>query len=208
MTGFSPNYFIPYAQVTDPADVPFYLQGLAERVDEVLNGTNTVVGLDDKTNPRHMAQVFGTIPNTLNGTAVSGTLTWQLTDFNTNGNTPGTPAIVQLGDASTTAIQVNHPGFWFVFGTVQAANTVVSANIDELGVEILHNGSATPTNCRSGTHDTVNAADPTVVIDASCGLLLAAGDTVGLRGLVRRASGAAQATFRNRSLTLLRMTLS
>lgn len=200
MTGFTPNYTIPYAQPTDPADVPFYLEGLATRVEEVL------AGLELQARPRPMAQFLGTIPNTLIGTATLGTLTWQLTDFNTDGPTVGTPAVVPINDASTTALRVNYAGFWYIFGTVQAQNTVPSANIDSLGTEILHNGTATPANSRSNTHDTTNSADPTVIIDAACGLFLNAGDTVGLRGLVDRASGTASATFGPRSITLLRMT--
>jgi hypothetical protein len=202
MTGFTPNYAIPYAQPTDPADVPFYLEGLAVQVDEVL------ADLELQARARPMAQFLGTIPNTLPGTATLGTLTWQLTDFNTPGPIAGVPAVVPINDASTTALQVNYAGFWYIFGTVQAQNTVPAANIDSLGTEILHNGIATPANSRSNTHDTTNSFDPTVIIDASCGIFLNAGDTVGLRGLVDRASGAASATFGRRSITMLRMTQS
>lgn len=200
MTGFTPNYSIPYAQPTDPAEVHTYLELLAKRVDTVLNS------LEEFGRPRPMAQFLGTIPNTLIGTATLGTFTWQLTDFNTPGSPFNEPAVVPIVDASTTALQVNYTGFWWIFGTVQVQNTVPAANIDELGTELLKNGVATPAWSRSSTHDVTNPNDPTFVLDACAGMPLVAGDTVGLRGLVNRTSGTASATFGRRSITLLRMT--
>lgn len=204
MPGFTPNFTFPYSLPADPADVPTALGDLAKSIDFNLGQ------LQNMLKPRTMAQFRGTVPNTLSGTAISGTLTWQITDFNTvgsefvsNGALTATQPII---DASTNAITVNHTGLWWIFGTAQAQSQVVAANIDELGVEILHNGTATPPNSRSGTHNTVNAVDPTIVVDASCVIPMVAGDTVGLRALVRRSSGAATATFLSRSITLLRMT--
>ncbi|MER5705979.1 hypothetical protein [Streptomyces sp. NPDC002122] len=206
MPGFTPNFTFPYSLPADPADVPTAMKDLAESIDFNLGQ------LENLLKPRTMAQFRGTVPNTLSGTAIAGSLTWQLTDFNTVGSefvpNGAQTAVQPIVDASTNAITVNHDGLWWIFGTAQAQSQVAAANIDELGVEILHNGGATPANSRSGTHNTVNAVDPTIVVDASCVIPLLAGDTVGLRGLVRRASGAATATFLSRSITLLRMTTS
>lgn len=201
MTGFTPNFALPYAQPTDPADVPFYLQALAERTEEVL------AGLETQGRPRYMAQFLGTITNTIPGTSTLGTFTWQLTDFNTfYPDFFPQPAVQPLTDSSTNALVVNLPGFWFIFGSVQVNTTVASANIDELGCEILLNGSASPQWCRSSTHETTTGGDPTHLLDASAGILLAPGDTIGLRGFVRRTAGTASASFGRRSITLLRMT--
>jgi hypothetical protein len=206
MPGFTPNFTFPYPLPADPADVPTALKDLAESIDFNLGQ------LENLLKPRTMAQFRGTVPNTLSGTAIAGSLTWQLTDFNTVGSAfvpnGAVTAVQPIVDASTNAITVNHDGFWWIFGSAQAQSQVVAANIDELGVEILHNGNATPAHSRSGTHNTVNATDPTIVVDACAGIPLLAGDTVGLRGLVRRASGAAEVRFLNRSITLLRMTTS
>jgi len=206
MPGFTPNFSFPYPLPADPADVPTALKDLAESIELNLSQT------DDLSKPRGMAQFLGNVPNTLAGTAIAGSLTWQITNFNTvvsqfvpNG---AFPAVQPITDASTNALTVNHDGFWFVFGTAQAQSQVVAANIDELGVEILRNGNATPANSRSGTHNTVNASDPTIVVDAAAGIPLTIGETSGLRGLVRRSSGAASVQFLNRSITLLRMTTS
>ena len=202
MTGFTPNYTIPYAQPTDPAEVHTYLELLAKRVDVVLNG------LEGLGRPRPMAQFLGTIPNTLIGTATLGTFTWQMTEFNTIGPTFDQPAVVPINDASATALKVNYPGFWWIFGTVQVQNTAPAANIDEIGTELLKNGVATPAWSRSSTHDVTNPNDPTFIIDACAGMPLVAGDTVGLRGIVNRTSGTAGVTFGRRSITMLRMTQS
>lgn len=200
MTLFTPNFALPYAQSTDPADVPFYLQGLAEGVDTAL-GTLAV-----SSRPRYMAQFLGTIPNVIPGTATLGTLTWQTTDFNQKYSDFPDPAVGPLTDPSTTALTVNFPGFWFVFGSVQIPSTAGSANVDELGCEILLNGTAAPQQCRSSTHETTTAGDPTHLIDASAGIFMSIGDTIGLRAIARRSAGNAPVTFGRRSLTLLRMT--
>ena len=34
--GLTPNYEIPYPELPDPADVPFYSKAQAEKVDEIL----------------------------------------------------------------------------------------------------------------------------------------------------------------------------
>lgn len=201
MTGFTPNFALPYAQPGDAADVPFYLQGLAEGVETAL------AGLENQSRPRYMAQFLGTVPNVIQGTLTLGTVTWQLTDFNTfYPDFFPLPAVQPLNDATTQALEVNLPGFWWIFGSVQIQSTAASSNIDEIGVEILVNGSAAPQLSRSSTHETTTAGDPTHLLDASAGVLLNPGDTVGLRGLVRRSAGAAEVTFFRRSITLLRMT--
>ncbi|MEU7074747.1 hypothetical protein AB0B30_32430 [Streptomyces narbonensis] len=204
MTSFTPNQFIPYSDPTDPTDIPNALKDAAEQIDFSLGVQ------EDRGRPRAMAQVLGTITNAIPGVMASGNLTWQTIDFNTVDVTASTPtnAIQPLISNTTTAITVNRPGFWFIYGTVQAMTTVPAANIDELGLEILLNNSATPTNCRHGSHDTTTSGVSSFLIDASCGLLLTSGDTIGLRALVRRASGAETVFFGRRSLTLLRMTLS
>lgn len=201
MPGSTPNFALPYALPVDPADVPFFLQGLAEGVDTAL------AGLEAQARPRYMAQFLGTIPNVIPGTATLGTFTWQTTDFNTlYPDFFPEPAVGPLTDASTTALKVNLPGFWFIFASVQVPSTAASANVDELGCEILLNGSAAPQQCRSSTHETTTAGDPTHLIDASAGILIAPGDTIGLRGIARRSAGNAPVTFSRRSITLLRMT--
>lgn len=201
MTGFTPNFSLPYAQPGDPADVPFYLQSLAERTEEEL------AALEGQGRPRYMAQFLGTITNTIPGTSTLGTFTWQLTDFNTfYPDFFPQPAVETLTDASTTQLTVNLPGFWFIFGSVQVPSTAASSNVDELGCEILINGSASPQQCRSSTHETTTSGDPTHLIDVSAGVLLAPGDRVGLRGIARRSAGNAAVSFGRRSITLLRMT--
>lgn len=201
MTGFTPNFTLPYAQPGDPADVPFYLQGLAEGVDTAL------AGLERQGRPRYMAQALGTVPNVIPGTATLGTFTWQTLDFNVDyPDFFPDPAVLPITDASTTSLTVNLPGFWFIFGNVQIPSTPPGNNVDELGCEILINGTAAPQQCRSSTHDTSTSGDPTHLLDASAGVLLTSGDRVGLRGIARRSSGNAVVTFGRRSLLLLRMT--
>ncbi|MZE53828.1 hypothetical protein GTY86_35505 [Streptomyces sp. SID5770] len=202
----TPNQGYPYPAPADPNDVPGVLQALAESID-----TNLAVQAG-RVRPRAMAQFLGTVNNVIPGTALQGSLTWQLTDFNTVAYDPvqqaDTPAVRPFTDAATTALRVQHAGFWFIYGTVQCRSVPTSANLDELGMEILRNGSATPANSRSGSHDVNLTAEPTFLIDAACGLPLAAGDTISLRGLVRRSSGTSSAVFGRRSITLLRMTES
>jgi hypothetical protein len=203
MVALTPNFQLPYAQSTDPADIPLRMQELAEAIDTKLHAQEL------RARPRYMAQFLGTVPNVIAGTATLGSLTWQTTDFNTfYPDFFPQPAVGPLTDPSTTALAVNLPGFWFIFGSVQVPSTVASANIDELGCEILVNGSASPQRCRSSTHETTTANDPTHLVDASAGVLLAPGDTVGLRAIARRSSGNAPVTFGRRSITLLRMTQS
>lgn len=201
MTAFTPNFALPYAQPTDPADVPFYLQGLAEGVEDALST------LELQSRPRYMAQFLGTIPNVIPGTATLGTFTWQLTDFNTfYPDFFPQPAVQPVTDATTQQLVVNLPGFWFIFGSVQVPSTAPTSTVDELGIEILLNGSAAPQQCRSSTHETTTAGDPTHLLDASAGILLAPGDRIGLRGIARRSAGNAEVAFFRRSITLLRMT--
>lgn len=204
MPAATPNFALPYAIPGDLADVPTRMQALAEQIERVL------IDEERDARPRAMAQFLGTIPNTIPGTSTLGTFTWQTTDFNTPVSWLGaeTTAVQPVTDAATNALTVNVDGFWFIFGSVQIPSTVASANIDELGCEILIDGSASPQQCRSSTHETQTAGDPTHLVDASAGVLLSAGSTVGLRGFVRRTSGQAGVTFGRRSITLLRMTLS
>lgn len=201
----TPFFGFPYPAAGDPNDIPGDLQAFAETVDSALSF------LEGLSRPRHMAQVLGSVTNTIPGTATQGTVTWQTTDFNTSWPEPYStdPAIVPFTDAATTGIQVNHPGFWFIFASIQARTVAPAANIDELALELLLNGSATPPISRSGSHDVTNTAqDSTFLLDASSGLLLAAGDIIGVRAQVRRSSGTSAVSFGRRSLTLLRMTQS
>lgn len=207
MVAFTPNRNYPYAQPTDPADVPERLQAFAEAVDFDLNY------FEGRSRPRGMAQFFGNVMNTIPGTATSGTLTWQLTDFNTQpvdpplaGGPP--PAVVPVTDASTTQLTVNYPGFWYVSSSVQIGTNASGSGIDLVGIEILQNATVVATNVKSWTHDVTFTDDITHTLDVSCGLFLAAGDTVAIRGGVGRSSLAASVRFFNRSITLLRMTLS
>lgn len=201
MVAFTPFRNYPYAQATDPADVPERLQAFAEAVDFDLEFEEA------RAQPRHMAQFFGNIQNTVPGTATSGMLTWQLTDFNTVREVgPSDPAMVPVTDAATTVLRVNFPGFWYVTTTVQIGSS--AAGIDLVGIEILQNSVVVGTNVSSLTHDVVFAADGTHVLDASCGLFMAANDSVSVRGRVGRSSGTASVRFLNRSITALRMTQS
>lgn len=204
MVALTPNLFLPYAQPTDPADVPERMQALAEQIDNRL-------GIQEgRARPRAMAQFLGTIPNTIPGTSQLGVLTWQTTDFNTTIVDLGTTntAVQPIVDASTTQLRVNWPGLWFVFAAAQIPSTAPSANIDELGLEILRNGTVTPQWCRSSTHETQIGDGDSHILDAASGIPLVAGDTIGLRAIVRRSSGSTGATFGRRSITLLRMTRS
>ena len=204
MVAFTPNLLLPYAQPTDPADIPLRMQALAEEIDFRLNIQ------EQRARPRAMAQFLGTVPNIIPGTSQLGVLTWQTTDFNTTIIDAGTTntAVQPIVDASTTAIRVNWPGLWFVWGAVQISTTVPAANIDELGMEILKNGTVTPQWCRSSTHETQIGDGESHIIDAASGIPLVAGDTIGLRAIVRRSAGTAGVGFGRRSLTLLRMTRS
>lgn len=204
MPGTTPNYAFPYPLPADPADMPEALRTLAEAIDGNLRFW------EDRARPRYMAQFLGTIPNTIPGTSTLGSFTWQITDFNTSmPNAPfPDPAVQPVVDPATFELTVNFPGFWFVFASVQANQTTPAMNIAELGVEFLKNGSASPQQSRSSTHNVTAAGDPTHTLDASAGMFLAAGDRVGFRGIVRRSAGASPVTFGNRSITLLRMTLS
>lgn len=206
MVAFTPNRGYPYAQPTDPADVPARLQAFAEAVDDDL------AFFEREGQPRHMAQFRGTVTNTVPGTATSGTLTWQLTEFNTkrlDGITPPSqtlPAMVPVTDATTTQLIVNYPGFWFVSATVQFGTTPAAAGVDLVGIELMKNATVVATNPLSWTHDVTFTNDATHILDVACGVLLAPGDTMAVRAGVGRSSLAAPVQFFNRSITLLRMT--
>ena len=204
MPASTPNRNYPYPVPADPTDVAGDIQRFAEAVDSDLRT------IENESVPRAMAQFFGTVTNTVPGVSTSGPLTWQLTDYNTVAPHisagEGKTAVVPVTDATTTALRVNHTGFWYIGSSVQIATAVVGAGIDMLGIEILRNGGATPANARTTTHDVVFAADATRILDVSCGLFLTDGDTVGIRGLVGRSAGNAPARFERRSITLLRMT--
>lgn len=200
----TPNFALPYPVPGDPADVPTALETLAEAIDDPLYDE------DLRAVPRPMAQFLGTIPNVIPGTSVVGTLTWQLTDFNTHASPSISggmeQAIVPVVDATTTELSVNFAGYWFVFATVQVVTSV--ATIDEIAIEFLVNGSSTPHITRSSTHNvTTGGGDVTHLLDISAGITLAAGDRVSVRGAIARNAGSAPVTFNNRSITLLRMSL-
>lgn len=208
MVALTPNRAYPYATPTDPADVPARLEAFAKAVDQDLSV------LEPSARPRHMAQFFGNVMNTIPGTATSGTLTWQLTDFNTVSRTgpmlggQDVLAVQPVTSATTTQLRVNVPGFWLVTTSVQVGTAIPSAGIDLIGIEIIKNATVVNTNTASLTHDTEFVNDTTHTLDASTGLVLAAGDTVAVRGRVGRSSGFASVRFFNRSITLLRMTQS
>lgn len=205
MPASTPNFGIPYSIPADAADVPLALQRLAERVDTVLTS------LELQARPRHMAQFFGNVPNVVPGTATSGVLTWQLTDFNTKrpdgiipvSETP--PAVVEVTDASTTQLTVNVGGFWFVSASVQIGTSASGSGIDLIGLDILRNGAVIQETPATLSHNPIFTADVTHVLTASGGFLLSAGQTVSVRARVDRSSGTASARFLNRSITLLRM---
>lgn len=204
MVAFTPNRNYPYAQPTDPADVPERLQAFAEAVDFDLRD------LEIQGQPRNMAQFLGNIPNTIPGTATSGTLTWQLTDFNTRRIGTGFPeySVVPVTDASTTALIVNHTGFWYVSCSAQLQTSVTGSGVDLVGLELMQNAIVVNTNPTTLTHDVTFATDITHTLDVSGGLFLTAGDSVSVRGRVGRSSGTAPVRFLNRSITLMRMTQS
>lgn len=205
MPANTPNFGFTYPLPADPNDVPANLELFANQVEGAL------FALESYSRPRHMAQVLGSVTNTIPGTATQGTVTWQTTDFNTAWEEPiGTePAIVPFTDAATTNITVNWPGYWFIFASIQARTVAPAANIDELALELLLNGSATPPISRSGSHDVTNTSqDSTFLLDVASGLLLAQGDSIAVRAMVRRSAGTSAVSFGRRSLTLLRMTQS
>lgn len=199
MVAFTPTQNYPYAQPTDPADVPERLQAFAERVDENQVGWRRLAA------PRYMAQFFGNVPNIIPGTGTNGTLTWQLTDFNTLRFLSPDPGIEPLTSTNTTDLTATFTGagHWFVTCSVQIATS--PATIDMMGIELLVNGAVASSSTASLTHDTVFAADGTHTVDISTGVSLSGGDRVSIRGRVGRASGTAPAQFLNRSITLLRM---
>lgn len=203
----TPNRAYLYPTPADPTDVPFYMQGLAEGLDRDLNALNFI------TRPRPMAQIAGTVTNTVPGTAVQGTLTWQLTDYNTrswvgppSNLANGATAIVPVTGVNTQLLTVNYTGFWYLFANCQLETTNPAAGIDMAGVELVISTGGGTVVGRKTVHDTSFIGDLTHIIDVSAGVRLTAGTQVSLRAVVGRSSGSNPYSFGRRSITLMRMT--
>lgn len=200
MPGTTPRGF-PYPVPADPADVAGAIEDLATAIDADLATINSYAV------PRGMAQFLGTVTNTVPGTATSGLLTWQLTDFNTTVRDvqfvdPATQAVTPVTGVNTTVLLPQHSGFWQIMASVQLRTTVPGLGVDMIGVEILVGGVVV---ARETVHDTAFVADLTHMIDASAGVFLTAGTAVSLRAQVARASGTSPVEFGTRSITLMRM---
>jgi hypothetical protein len=195
MPGFTVNRGYPYSVPTDPTDVAGDIQALAEAIDTDLQALQAIVG------PRPMARVRGVTPVTTEGaTADFADLPLELIDFNLGG------AIAPL---TSGKVQVLLPGMWMVVSTyiyMQPAGT----NVASIGVNIIEAATNTEIG-RSSTHlfpagtefqRNMDVSGMTNVVPGSL-------DTLFLRAETRRFAAASTAvTFRDRTMTLLRMTES
>lgn len=199
----------PYPLPADPTDVAGDIERFALAVDDDTKALDYIAG------PRAMAQFVGTVSNTIPGTATSGTLTWQLTDFNTLNRHPAdlfgppdTTAFQPVTGVNTTQLHANFFGIYQVMAQVQIQSSPSGAGIDMIGVELVDwTGGVL---ARDTTHDVTFAADGTRMIDVSTLVRIPApaisgGNGVSLRGVLGRSSGAAGVTFLRRSITFLRM---
>lgn len=195
MPAFTVNRGYPYSVPADPAEVPAAIQALAEAVDADLQALQQVVG------PRPMARVRGVTPVTTEGpTADFAELPMELIDFNVGG------AIAPL---TSGRVQVLLPGMWMVVSTYIYAQPSGS-NVASIGVDLMDTASNVEIG-RSNTHLFPAGTEFQRNMDVSGMKLVLPGssDTLHLRAETRRFAGAGTAvTFRDRSMTLLRMTES
>lgn len=207
MPGTTPNRGYNYPVPGDATNTAADIERLATQVD------SDVEALEWISRPRPMAQFFGSVPNTIPGTAVSGLLTWQTQDFNTRAisgapedHLNGPTAVEEITGTATTALRVQYSGFWMVHAAAQLQSKISASGIDSAGIELVWSGAPSVVTARHYTHDITFAADRTHLLDLSWGLFMNAGDTISLRGVVGRSSLSNTLTFENRSITLLRMT--
>jgi hypothetical protein len=194
MPGLTVNRGYPYSVPTDPADVAGAIQDLAEAVDADLQTLQALVG------PRPMARVRGVTPVTLAGaTADFADLPLELVDFTVGG------AVAPLTGSN---VQVLLPGMWLAVATF-IYSVPAGPNVASIGVDIVDASNVEVG--RVNTHLFPAVPETGRNMDASGMALIVPGllDTLKLRAEVRRFAGATTAvTFRDRTLTLLRMTES
>lgn len=194
MPAFTVNRGYPYPVPTDPTDVAGDIQDLAEAIDADLQALQASIG------PRPMARVRGVTPVTLEGaTADFADLPLELVDFNVGG---------AIGPLTDSNVQVLLPGMWLAVATF-IYSVPGGSNVASIGMEIVD--ASNVEIGRVNTH--LPPAIPEIQrnMDASGMTLIAPGllDTLRLRAEVRRFAGSTAAmTFRDRTLTLLRMTES
>lgn len=192
MPAFTVNRSYPYSVPGDPADVPAALQALAEAVNDDLDNLETLVG------SRHMARVTGNTPVSIQGAGLtSAQLNMELVDFNI-GNV--------IAPLTTGQVTVNLPGFYFILATFLGPAHPPASNFDYIGASVV-DGSNTELGMTS-TSVMTPLAEVQRVYDVGGGGFLSAGESVFLRGTVQRSAGAAEYRFRDRSMTLIRMTES
>ena len=194
MPGSTINRAYPYPVPTDPTDVAGDIQDLAEAIDADLQALPASVG------PRPMARVRGVTPVTMEGaTADSATLPLELVDFNIGG------AIAPLTGSN---VRILLPGMWLVVATF-IYSIPNGPNVASIGVDIV---DATNTEVgRANTHlfPAVPELQRNMDVSGMTNVVPGSLDTLRLRAEVRRFAAATTAvTFRDRTLTLLRMTES
>jgi len=195
MPAFTALRGYPYSVPTDPTDVAGDIQALAEAVDTDLQALQAIVG------PRPMARVRGVTSVTTEGaTADFADLPMELIDFNVGG------AIAPL---TSGKVQILLPGMWMVVSTyiyMQPAGP----NVASIGVDLMDTAANNEIG-RSSTHLFPAGTEFQRNMDVSGMKQVVPGlsDTLHLRAETRRFAAASTAvTFRDRTMTLLRMTES
>lgn len=194
MPAFTVNRGYPYPVPTDPTDVAGDIQALAEAIDTDLQALQAIVG------PRPMARVRGVSTVTSEGvTADFVDLPLELIDFNVGG------AIAPL---TSGRAKILLPGMWMAVATYIYTQPA-GPNMASVGVSILD--TANTEIGRSNTHVFPTGTEFARNMDVSGMTFVTPGsfDSLLLRAETRRFAGASTAvTFRDRTLTLLRMTES
>lgn len=189
------NRGYPYSIPGDPADVAGALQALADAVD------SDVTALQGLGRPRAVARVRGITPVTTTANPAFPMLPFELVDFNVGG------AIEPLTDGT---VRVLLPGLWFAVATVVYVSAAGSSTINYVGASIVHQD----TNDEVGIFSTHTTSFTGLVRTADIGGAQFMGDPslndnkLFIRGEVRRTSGTVPHTFRDRTLTVMRMTES
>lgn len=195
MSAFTPNRAYPYPVPTDPVDVAGDIQALAEAVDTDLQALQAIVG------PRPMARLRGVTPVTTEGaTADFAELPLELIDFNVGG---------AVAPPTSGRLQILLPGMWLVVSTFIYAQPA-GPNVASIGVQLMDAASNTEIG-RANTHLFPGGTEHQRNMDVSGMTLVTPGlaDTLFLRAETRRFAGAGTAvTFRDRTMTVLRMTES
>ena len=194
MPAFTPNRNYPYSIPGDPADVAGAIQALAEAVDADLQTLQAAIG------PRPMARLRGTANATVQASTSEVIFTWDTVDFN-NG------AI----DASTLGNNVIRPttqGLWFLMATV-VAPPAPGLNLDTYGIAIRDENlavevSETRLHTFPYTTETGGRTIPCSGV-ALYGPSVFTPPGFQVVGLLERASGSSPYTYREQSITLIRM---